>query len=274
MSSDTLAELVAPSVTDDQREGVRVAVYLCFSKTGRSSMPQIQREAHVSAPEARRALLDLHESRDLVLPTSLRQYWTTGYDDIRKPYTGELEMSEDFPLVVLAHPFSSMNLGFSVMGTENIFWGGCAWDAFALPHLLPWESPCLVATRCPGCRAPISVDVNAGYPPLAPPPEIPTARTPPPVAHFATPMKDAWNDVVKTCSMQNLFCSTNCVQEWCRREGRRVGYVMDIDTLWRLARRWYEGRLEHGYKRREPSQAKEYFRKAGLKGPFWGLEDE
>jgi hypothetical protein len=46
---------------------------------------------------------------------------------------------------------------------------------------------------------------------------------------------------------------------------------MDLATLWRLARGWYEGRLERGYRRREPSEAREYFRSVGLSGPFWGL---
>lgn len=277
-----LARLVAPSVGDDEREGVRVAVYLSFTTLARApTIPWIEREAYVTAPQARRALLDLHETRDLVLLSDLLHEWTSGLDWTGKPFDPDLE-DETLPVVYMAHPFCEENLGFSVMGTQHLFWGGCAWDAFAVPHLMPSEAPCLIATRCPGCRAPIAVDVTDEYPPLAgrdprqPAPERPTAPTPPPgpVAHFATPMRDAWADVVKTCSMQNLFCSTHCVMQWCRREGRQVGYTMDIDTLWRLAAGWYTGRFEHGYKRREPIEAKEYFRKAGLRGSFWGLEDE
>ena len=52
------------------------------------------------------------------------------------------------------------------------------------------------------------------------------------------------------------------------------GYVMDLATLWRLASRWYEGRLEPGYTRREPSAAAAYFQSVGLRGPFWGLDDQ
>ena len=48
---------------------------------------------------------------------------------------------------------------------------------------------------------------------------------------------------------------------------------MDLSTLWALARDWYRGRLEPGYRRREPSEAAEYFRSVGLHGPFWGLPD-
>jgi hypothetical protein len=47
----------------------------------------------------------------------------------------------------MAHPFSAMPLGFSVMGARTLCWGGCARDSFALPHLLSSESEVLVATR-------------------------------------------------------------------------------------------------------------------------------
>jgi len=37
----------------------------------------------------------------------------------------------------MAHPFAAVPLGFSVMGPKTLWWGGCAWDSFALPHLVP-----------------------------------------------------------------------------------------------------------------------------------------
>jgi hypothetical protein len=46
---------------------------------------------------------------------------------------------------------------------------------------------------------------------------------------------------------------------------------MDLGTLWRLAAHWYDGRLERGYVRREPSRAAAFMRDVGLSGPFWGL---
>ncbi|EJT53276.1 putative transmembrane protein [Trichosporon asahii var. asahii CBS 2479] len=274
----TISELVAPSLSADERESARVAIYRFFATRGRSpTLTTIMRASSLSAPQARRALLDLHQSRDLVLDPGVKRAWEAG-ETGESGHEGPNGDGEEESLVVLAHPFSSVNLGFSVMGRNNVYWGGCAWDAFALPSLVPSESPCLIATRCPGCRNPIAVDVSSDYPPLAGP-EAPVEATaarmegPGPVAHFATPMKDAWEDVVKTCSMQNLFCTEGCVERWCKQEGRAKGYVMDVDTLWHFARDWYTGRLERGYERREPAQAKEYFRKVGLRGSFWGLED-
>ena len=40
------------------------------------------------------------------------------------------------------------------MGRETLWWGGCAWDSFAVPHLVDREPEVLVSTQCPCvCRA-------------------------------------------------------------------------------------------------------------------------
>jgi hypothetical protein len=163
--------------------------------------------------------------------------------------------------VVLAHPFATAPFGFAVMGTRTLWWGGCAWDSFAIPHLVPDEPDVLVSTRCPACDAALAWVVDR----TAPPPGEE-------VAHFLVPMAHVWDDVVMTCSNQRLFCSTECVDRWLSTSGNDRGYVMDLATLWRLARSWYDGRLQSGYRRREPAQAREYFRDVGLDGPFWGLD--
>jgi hypothetical protein len=163
--------------------------------------------------------------------------------------------------VVMAHPFASIPLGFAVMGSATLWWGGCAWDSFAIPHLVPSEAEVLVSTRCPGCGRPLAWVVGRDGPP--PGDEV---------AHFLVPMARAWDDVVTTCGHQRLFCSLDCVHRWLQDAGHQLGYTMDLARLWRLAQHWYDGRLDPGYVRREPSQAREYFRTAGLSGPFWGLD--
>lgn len=162
--------------------------------------------------------------------------------------------------IVMAHPFSAVALGFSVMGRKTLWWGGCAWDSFALTHLLPDEPSVLVATRCPGCDAALAWVVEPGGPP-----------TGDEVAHFLVPVAHMWDDVVHACGNQRLFCREECVAAWLARTGHERGYVMDLATLWRRARGWYEGRLARGYQRRDPADARDYFRSVGLGGPFWGL---
>jgi hypothetical protein len=164
--------------------------------------------------------------------------------------------------VVMAHPFTTTNLGFSVMGQRNLWWGGCAWDSFAIPHLVKNESSVLVATTCPACRHALAWTVTSSAPPEGPE-----------IAHFLVPMNKVWDDVVYACSNQRLFCSEDCVQAWLAATSQTLGYTMDLATLWHLASGWYNGRLDSPYQRKDPQSSADYFRRVGLRGPFWGLND-
>ncbi|AUY53575.1 organomercurial lyase [Streptomyces sp. CB01881] len=222
-----------------ERERVRLAVYHGFARTGRApSVPELAALTEVTLGQVRQELRALHDRHDVVLDR------------------------QDNDRVVMAHPFASVPLGFSVMGAHTLWWGGCAWDSFAMPHLLRDEPDVLVATRCPACDTPHAWVVGRDAPPWGGQ-----------VAHFLTPMRRAWDDVVHTCGNQRLFCSTACVDTWLQRTGRERGYVMDLGTLWRLARDWYTGRLEPGYTRRDPASATAYISEVGLHGSFWGLPD-
>ena len=206
-------------------EDLRLAIYQSFASTGRP--PDLD-------ADARPGLRRLAAARHVVLD---------GDDHI-----------------LMAHPFSTVPLGFSVMGARTLWWGGCAWDSFAIPHLVADEPAVLVATRCPACERPHAWNV--------------TRDAPPPgdqLAHFLVPVAHMWDDVVHTCGHQRLFCDRSCVDTWLERSGNAEGYVMDVPTLWRLARGWYGGRLDRGYTRREPAAAGEYLREVGLEGAFWGL---
>jgi hypothetical protein len=223
-------------MTISRDEAVRLAIYRGYVEDGRPPSVDAMADALACQPDDIRASLRaLHAARHVVLG--------------------------DDGAIVMAHPFASVPLGFSVMGRRTLWWGGCAWDAFAIPQLVPDDPAVLVATQCPGCGRPLAWVVNREAPP--PGDEV---------AHFLVPMARCWDDVVHTCSHQRLFCSVECVGRWLATAGREPGYVMDLATLWRLASHWYEGRLEPGYERREPARARDYFREVGLVGPFWGLD--
>jgi len=217
-------------------EGLRLAVYRGFASDGRSpSEAALAAETGSSVEEVRDGLRALAETRHVVLDAEGR--------------------------IVLAHPFGGMPLGFSVMGRDTLWWGGCCWDAFAIPHLVSDEPSVLVATTCPGCGRALAWTVSRETPPEAPE-----------VAHFLVPMAQVWDDVVRACGNQRIFCDEGCVGRWLAATGESKGYVMDLPQLWRLASGWYAGRLDRGYVRREPSAAREYFRSVGLSGAFWGLD--
>ena len=108
--------------------------------------------------------------------------------------------------ITMAHPFTTVPLGFSVMGRDALWWGGCAWDSFALPHLLPDQGPMLVATTCPACDQAHAWRVDDQEPPVGDQ-----------VAHFLVPTARMWDDVVYTCGNQRIFCSEACVSTWLDR---------------------------------------------------------
>ncbi|MFG2332684.1 organomercurial lyase [Streptomyces sp. NPDC048604] len=174
----------------DDTERVRLAVYHGFARTGRAPGVAELAALTVLAPDqVRQELRALHASHDVVLDP------------------------QDHDRVVMAHPFAAVPLGFSLMGAHTLWWGGCAWDSFALPHLLRDEPDVLVATRCPACDTPHACVVGREEPPKGDQ-----------VAHFLTPMSRAWDDVVRTCGNQRLFCSTDCVDTWLRQTGQERGY--------------------------------------------------
>lgn len=218
----------------DRNERVRLAIYSALAATGRlPSATTLADETALSVSELDDAMEELAAARHLV-------------------FGDEHE-------VVLAHPFATRNFAFSVMGDRTLWWGGCAWDAFAIPNLVPDEPEALIATTCPACGTAHSWTVTSDGPPVGTQ-----------VAHFLTPMAQVWDDVVHACENQRIFCDESCVDRWLTDTGNRRGAVFDLATLWRLASKWYAGRLGTPYRRREPKEAAEYFASVGLVGPFWG----
>jgi Alkylmercury lyase len=216
------------------RESVRLRVYRQLAEEGRvDSRDDVAAELGASPSEIEAAYESLSEDRHLVLDSD-----------------GEIE---------LAHPFGTRDFGFSVKSESVLWWGGCAWDSFAIPHLLKARVPVLVATRCPACNTAHAWNVGDD-------------RTPQgdQVAHFLVPMARVWDNVIHACEHQRIFCDEACVDDWINREGLEKGAVFSLRTLWDLASEWYAGRLVRGYTRREPVAAANYFRSVGLVGPFWG----
>ena len=220
-------------VTEIDIEALRVAIYRNFANRGESGRSvELADELGTNVETIQISLRQLANERHIVLDEAGR--------------------------IIMAHPFSSIPLGFSVMGLRMLWWGGCAWDSFALPHILPNDNEVLVATRCPNCERVLAWAVNNRKPPDG-------AQ----VAHFLTPAAQLWDNVVHSCANQRIFCSEECVHTWLTATGQNLGYIMDLSTLWHLASHWYEGRLDYGYVRRDPAAATAYFLGVGLNGPFW-----
>jgi hypothetical protein len=213
---------------------VRFRIYEGFAKYGAPPTPEdLARDTSLTISEIQTVLQELATTRNIVINEHYR--------------------------ILMAHPFSSIPLGFSVMGTSTLWWGGCAWDSFALPNLLSTEV--VVATTCLNCSQSHSWRVDPDTPPQGQQ-----------IAHFLIPTSRMWDDVIHTCGNQRIFCDELCLKKWLKNSGNDYGYSMNLETLWNLSRSWYEGRLNYEYERREPSAALDYFKSVGLRGEFWGIK--
>jgi hypothetical protein len=67
------------------------------------------------------------------------------------------------------------------------------------------------------------------------------------------------------------FRSEAHVDRWCEEQGIPRGASFGLDTCWRLAKAWFEHRLDPDWHRRTPAEAEALFEKLGLVGDFWRL---
>lgn len=211
---------------------IRHFVYRRFAEDAvASTVPEIAEALHITEREALTALQSLDTAHLLVLDAAREK-------------------------IVMAHPWASHPMGFVVASHTQKWWGGCAWDSFAIPSLV--GQSCLVATHCPSCERPLALDVLPDQPPAK---DL--------VAHLLVPVTRMWDDVVHTCSNQRLFCDEAHVRAWLAEHNLRKGAVLDLQTLWSLAIGWYAGRLSAEYRRRTPEEAAAFFTELGLTGHFW-----
>jgi hypothetical protein len=164
-------------------EDLRLAVYHGFVDSGRApTTPALAAQLGVEPGDVRDGLRLLDRQLQLVLDAD-----------------GQ---------IVMAHPFSAVPLGFAVMGSATLWWGGRAWDSFALPHVVSAEPEVLVSTRCPGCGAALAWVVGRERPPAG-------AE----LAHFLVPAAQHSDDAVHTCRNQRLFCGERRIEAWLERTG-------------------------------------------------------
>ena len=67
------------------------------------------------------------------------------------------------------------------------------------------------------------------------------------------------------------FRSEGHLERWLGQQGLERGAAFPLATCHALARAWYGGRLDPGWRPRTPEQAQAVLRAAGLDGPFWQL---
>jgi len=68
-----------------------------------------------------------------------------------------------------------------------------------------------------------------------------------------------------------LFRSEDHVDHWCKQWKQSRGEVISLEQQWRLARVWYEDRLDFDWRRKTAEEVKSLWAELGFLSPFWSL---
>lgn len=68
-----------------------------------------------------------------------------------------------------------------------------------------------------------------------------------------------------------LFRSEEHAARWRERHGLPGAATMSLETAWRLAKAWYERKLDPDWRRHTLEEAEALFTELGLVGEFWRL---
>lgn len=163
--------------------------------------------------------------------------------------------------VWIAHPFSTAPTTCVVKSGTRKWWGNCAWCSLGLAHLAGGSAT--IETRLGAMEDHAVIRIENGK-------LLDTDY----VVHFPIPMKQAWDNVVYTCSVQLLFRDEAQVDEWCATRGIAKGDVRPIEQIWEFARQWYARHADADWTKWTVHEAIELFARHHLSGPVWALANQ
>ncbi|KAK2593471.1 hypothetical protein QQS21_008844 [Conoideocrella luteorostrata] len=160
--------------------------------------------------------------------------------------------------VWVAHPFSATPTTCVVSSGERKWWGNCAWCSFGVMHLAGGTATLTTKLGAIGDEVIVSAKdgklLDQDY-----------------VLHFPVPMRNAWDNVIYTCSVQLLFRDEAEVDEWCVTRGIPKGDVRPVQQIWDFAAEWYGQHADADWTKWSLQDAVEIFRRHNLTGPIWAI---
>lgn len=158
------------------------------------------------------------------------------------------------------HPFSLAPTNFLVKSTRGEWWGNCAWCSLGVAALL--QEDVLIRTSSGAHGEPLEVHIVDG--------EIQEKDR---WVHFPIPMRNAWDNVIYTCSTMLLFQNKEEIDDWCLRHNIEKGDVQPIDKIWQFSKKWYGNHLAPDWIKWTGTEASQIFKEFGLEHPIWQLAD-
>ena len=138
---------------------LRFEIYRSFAETGAAPSPAQLAAWCGGEGAAEDALVDLHEAHALVLDSD-----------------GSIRM---------ALPFSAVDTGHTVLGSEMSWWANCAWDTLAIPAALDIDADIEATWLDTG--EPVELRIESGQ-----------LNSTEGFIHFEIPARRWWDDIVET----------------------------------------------------------------------------
>ena len=163
------------------------------------------------------------------------------------------------PKIWVIHPFSLAPTNFLVKSETGTWWGNCAWCSLGIAALL--NEDVTISTRIAAYDKQVTIHIKDG-----------TLREKDLYIHFPVPMKNAWDNVIYTCSNMLIFENETQINEWSKRHNIPKGDIQPISNIWAFSREWYGNHLNPEWTKWTMQEAKEMFAKYNLTGATWDLE--
>lgn len=164
------------------------------------------------------------------------------------------------PKVWVIHPFSLAPTNFYVTSKSGQWWGNCAWCSLGVAALL--KEDVTITTTIGAETRQIFIHIVNG--------EILEKQY---YIHFPVPMKNAWDNVIYTCSNMLVFESEEQINDWCQRHNIPKGDIQPLEKIWAFSRRWYGNHLNPAWTKWTIEEARQIFREYDLQGRIWDLGD-
>ena len=163
------------------------------------------------------------------------------------------------PKVWVIHPFSLAPTNFYIKSAKGQWWGNCAWCSLGVAALL--ETDLTISTTIGAEGTPITIHIKNG--------EIIETNL---FIHFPIPMKNAWDNVIYTCSNMLVFENKEQVESWSIRHNIPLGDIQPIQRIWEFSKKWYGDHLNPNWVKWTAEDAKRMFLEFNLTHPIWDLE--
>ena len=164
------------------------------------------------------------------------------------------------PKVWVIHPFSLAPTNFYVSAKSGAWWGNCAWCSLGVAALV--NEDVQITTTVGAETKQVKINIIDG--------EVQEQDF---YIHFPIPMKNAWDNVIYTCSNMLIFEDEDQVKNWSSKHNIPLGDIQPINKIWQFSKDWYGNHLNPEWKKWTVEEAKQLFTLHGLTNDTWNLGD-